>query len=487
MHCDKGRFLAMAWDILASGSEKCRAASAVRGGVTPARTALLALVVAFLPLRALAFPLGGDQTVLPAGTELSEDALARPRELFHSEAMGGRKSYLVNLGDLAFNSPAIFGGKARQAEMSCGTCHVNGASNPKLFVPGLSSRPGTFDTTSLVFNAKTFNSILDPVRIPSLRGARFLAPYGHDGRITSLREFVYNVIVNEFSGPRPSDQVLDGLVAYINDIDFLPNPKIAPGGRLGAQASVAERRGEALFFKPFPKQAELSCAGCHLPAGTFNDQVRHDVGSGGLVKTPTLLNANFNAPYFHDGRYDTYEQVVEHFDRVFDLELSAQDVQDLVAYLNAVGDGERPFDKDGVVLRMKEVLELSSVLEAAIPAADTAVVSLAVTGVGAELRELTEHIPDIRNTAIGGKDERLAARAILKDLVLTLRRVDLEVAAGHIDEAMTEYRKFAQLVNFDVPVALKKAEPWSLFNGNVHQAHYTALGRMLPVTSGQSQ
>ncbi|MHC2467636.1 cytochrome c peroxidase [Bradyrhizobium embrapense] len=476
----------MAWDILASGSGKCRAASADRG-VTTARAALLALIVTLLPLRATAFPLGGDQTVLPAGTEFSEDALARPREIFHSEAMAGRKSYLVNLGDLAFNSPSILGGKARQAEMSCGTCHVNGASNPKLFIPGLSSRPGTFDTTSLVFNAKTFNSILDPVRIPSLRGARFLAPYGHDGRTTSLRDFVYNVIVNEFSGPRPSDAVLDGLVAYINDIDFLPNPKIAPGGRLAAQASVEERRGEALFFKPFPKQAELSCAGCHVPAGTFNDQVRHDVGSGGLVKTPTLLNANFNAPYFHDGRYDSYEQVVEHFDRVFDLELSTQDMQDLVAYLNAVGDGERPFDKDGVVLRMKEVLELSSVLEVAIPAADTAVVSLAVTGVGAELRELTEHIPDIRTTSIGGKNERLAARAILKDLVLTLRRIDLEVGAGRIEEAMAEYRKFAQLVNFDVPVALKKAEPWSLFNSNVHQSHYTALGRMLPVTSRQSQ
>src|SRR5689334_21280075 len=196
LHCDKGRFLAMVWDILASGSGKCRSASGDRG-VGPVRIALLALVVALLPLRATAFPLGGDQTVLPAGTEFAEDALARPRELFHSEAIGGRKSYLVNLGDLAFNSPSILGGKARQAEMSCGTCHVNGASNPKLFVPGVSSRPGTFDTTSLVFNAKTFNSILDPVRIPSLRGARFLAPYGHDGRITSLREFVYNVIVNE--------------------------------------------------------------------------------------------------------------------------------------------------------------------------------------------------------------------------------------------------------------------------------------------------
>ncbi len=39
------------------------------------------------------------------------------------------------------------------------------------------------------------------------------------------------------------------------------------------------------------------------------------------MKTPPLLNANFNAPYFHDGRYDTYEEVVGHFDRVFDLGL----------------------------------------------------------------------------------------------------------------------------------------------------------------------
>jgi cytochrome c peroxidase len=41
-----------------------------------------------------------------------------------------------------------------------------------------------------LFNGKTDNHALDPVRIPSLRGARYLAPYGHDGRMASLRDFV---------------------------------------------------------------------------------------------------------------------------------------------------------------------------------------------------------------------------------------------------------------------------------------------------------
>jgi Di-haem cytochrome c peroxidase len=471
----------------ARGSRReCPRRAAARRRPARGSIAFAALALLLVPWRTDAFPLNGDQTVLPAGTELYEEMLARPRELLHSEAIGGRKSSLSNLGDLAFNSPAILGGKARQAEMSCGTCHVNGVSNPKLFIPGASTRPGNFDTTSLIFNPKAFNSILDPVRIPSLRGARFLAPYGHDGRFSSLRDFVRNVIVNEFAGPEPDPAILDALVAYINDIDFLPNPKIARGGRLASQASDAERRGEALFFKPFPQQAHLSCAGCHIPTGTFTDHLRHDVGSGGLVKTPPLLNANFNAPYFHDGRFDDYAQVVAHFDRLFDLGLSAGDAADLVAYLTAVGDGERPFEKDGVAIRMKEVRELASVLELAIPAADTAIVSLAVTGVGAELREFSERIPDIRNVSVGGQQERLAARVAVKDLVLTLRRIDMAVADGRLDEAMAEYRTFALMATFDVPVALKMAEPWSLFDAKTQEAHYDSLKRVLQTANRQS-
>jgi len=442
--------------------------------------ATLALLLAQPLQPATPFPLSGDETVLPAGTELNEEALSRPRELFHSEAIGGHKSYLVNLGDLAFNSPAILGGVARQASVRCGTCHISGAGNPKLFIPGMSTRPGTFDTTGLSFNAKAFNSILDPVRIPSLRGARYLAPYGHDGRFASLRDFVRNVIVNEFAGPEPAPAILDALVAYIQDIDFLPNPRLGPGGRLASQASDAERRGETLFFKPFPRQANLSCAGCHVPTAAFVDHLQHDVGSGKLVKTPTLVNANFNAPYFHDGRYDSYDQVVDHFDNLFDLGLSAKDKQDLVAYLTAVGDADRPFDKDGVAIRMKEIGDFASVLELAIPARDTAVVSLAASAVGAELRELTERFPDRKSTTVtDGRQERGAARMALKDLVLSLRRIEAGVADGRVDEATEEYQKFSELAFIPVPVLLKKAEPFSLFNPGVHAAHYSTLGQML--------
>jgi Di-haem cytochrome c peroxidase len=437
------------------------------------------LLLASFHGRVAAFPVDGDQTTLPPKSELNEDALDKPREVFRSEVAGG-KSYMVSLGDLAFNSPSVLGGVAQQAGVSCGSCHVNGAGNAKFFMPKMSTRPGNFDTTGPLFNPKADNFMLDPVRIPSLRGARYLAPYGHDGRMSSLQDFVRNVIVNEFAGSEPSPVIVDAIVAYIHDIDFLPNPSLGPGGRLTGQINVAERRGEALFKKPFPHDPGLSCAGCHVPSAAFVDHQQHDVGSGGLFKTPTLRNADFNAPYFHDGRFDSYDQVVAHFDRVFDLGLSAQDRGDLVAYLTAVGDGVQPYERDGAGATLKEINDFNTVLDVAIPANDRDIVALAVDTIGSELRELTERYPDRKNTSVsGGQRERVLARASLKELVLMLRRIDMATAEGRSPDATVEYKNYRNLMVAAVPALLASAERWSLFNPAVHDAHYAALRQVL--------
>ena len=446
--------------------------------------AVLALLLV-LPFRAAtSFPIDGDQGALPAGSELNEDALDLPREVLRSEYRSDRRSYQVNLGDLAFNSPAILGDVARRAGISCGTCHVGGTSNAKLFVPGLSTRPGNFDTTGALFNPKADNHVLDPVRIPSLRGARYLAPYGHDGRMPSLRDFVRNVIVGEFAGPEPTPQILDAVVAYVMEIDFLPNLKLEARGKLSKFATDAERRGEAVFQRPFPHDPELSCAGCHVPSGAFVDHRQHDIGSGGLYKTPTLLNADFNAPYFHDGRYGDLDQVVDHFERTYELGLSAQDRGDLLAYLRAVGDGQRPYDRDDVPLRTRDITDFTLLLNQAIIAHDRDAIDLTVDTLGNQLRDLTEQFPDQRDPVItGGLAERRVARAALKDVVISLRRIAMAASADDFDAARAEYRTYYELTfKRALPIA-HSTEPWSLFNESLREAHNAQRRQMLRATS----
>lgn len=442
-----------------------------------AAAAAAAMLLCFLTV-AHADEFDGAAGLLPAGTDFGDESLDRPRELFKSEDIHGRKSYMVVLGDVAFSSPSILGGAARQAGMSCETCHVNGTSNPRLFVPGMSNRPGNFDVTGPLFNPKAGNGILDPVTPPSLRGARFLWPYGHDGRKPSLRDFVYNVIVNEFAGADPSPEILDALVAYIEDIDFLPNRRLGQGGKLIWPKTDAEKRGEALFYRPFTHDPNTSCASCHIPSSAFVDHLAHDVGSDGLFKTPTLLNVDVNAPYFHDGRYGTLEEVVVHFDRMFYLGLSPQDRQDLVAYVKAIGGGEQPYIRDSVDVRLKEIGDFATVLDTAIPERNKPVVALVADTIGREMREFTEMFPDHKDTSVsGGKAARGKARAALEQLVLDLHQLGAAAAEGHFDDAAADLASYRATLAAAVPT-LKAAEPWSLFDPAIHDAHFARLQQL---------
>ena len=165
--------------------------------------------------------------------------------------------------------------------MACSTCHNRSDINQRFFIPGISPQPGAVDVDGNFFNARFNDHRDDALDIPSLRGIRFTAPYGRDGRLASLRDFTRNVIVNEFNGEEPSPLVLDALVTYMLEFDFLPAPYLDFDGTLNDLAPAAARRGEALFQKPFAQMNNRSCASCHMPDSHFTDNRVHNIGSAG--------------------------------------------------------------------------------------------------------------------------------------------------------------------------------------------------------------
>ena len=445
--------------------------------------AALGAMLAVAPMQAR--PITHDEGVLPAGTELNDDQIDRPNELFYSEQNGGQRTYLSVLGDMLFATPGIFGGMARKAELSCATCHQAGHNNPKLFIPGLSSRPGTFSTANAMFSPHT-GGVSKPVTPPSLRGAVHLAPYTHDGRFATLRDFIRNAVVNEFGGDAPSEQVVDALEAYVRDISFLPNKQVAADGKLTKEASGAARRGEAIFQRPFRNDAAMSCASCHQPGQFFVDHEVHDVGTGGSFKTPTLVNAKFSAPYFHDARFTDFRQVVDYFDSHYDLGLTEQERADLVAYLDAVGDADEPIVRATVQVELDEIELFVSVLDKAIPERNREIIALTVETVGHEWRELGEKFPPAKDTTVkGGLSERRQARNAVFGVVLTLRRIAMASEAGKFDEAArlyAEYRRDAVAA----ATTLKGAEKFSLFDPAVRAEHFRALDRLVDMAAGRS-
>lgn len=130
--------------------------------------------------------------------------------------------------------------------------------------------------------------------------------------------------------------------------------------------SEQELRGQELFFRG------AHCVDCHRAPlfadhGLRNnglDLLYADPGYGGLTgvpadngkfKVPTLRNISVTAPYMHDGRFSTLEEVVDFYAEdvqigspnldnhmlpwvAGDIQLDAQDRADLVAFLRSLTD-----------------------------------------------------------------------------------------------------------------------------------------------------
>ena len=118
-------------------------------------------------------------------------------------------------------------------------------------------------------------------------------------------------------------------------IDNPPAPKLGPLMRLiPEKASPQELRGEALFH------GKAKCATCHY-GPQFTDDYMHDLQverfykgrPEGPVKTFGLRGIKDSPPYLHDGRCPTLHDAVEFFNLIFELKLSRQEKEDLVAFM----------------------------------------------------------------------------------------------------------------------------------------------------------
>lgn len=385
---------------------------------------------------------------LPPGSNIA-DQRELPRLVLQFEEAGEDEANLplVAYGDMLFDSSQIFGNPARELGIACSTCHNRSDVNRDFFIPGLSHRAGGMDVDSAFFNPLFNDRTDDHLDTPSLRGLRFTAPYGRDGREPSLRRFTRNVIVTEFAGKEPTPFQLDALVAYMRQFDFLPNPKIDRTGKLTKLALDAAKRGETLFNTPFEGLNGRACSTCHIPDRNFRDGKTYDIGSseppfpGGTAtafETPTLRNINFSAPYMHDGSLPTLASVVNWFNEKKSLGLDDVQRADLTAYLKAVGDGEQPYQvfvgkESEFRLAFEELTTFASTLNTLLPARDAKHIAILIDTVAPELAADAD--------TMGNP----SAHPMVHQMSNTLQAVGDAVAAGDWAVAETRWQEFQAL------------------------------------------
>lgn len=294
-----------------------------------------AVVAAAVALAIVAAPDDERVRTAPHGDVLAGAELDRVLRAADAATTSTPRAELEAEGRELFNSNAL----ARDGE-ACGACHSMGGANPDL---GIIQHPIPGETPD-------FQGRRD---VPHLFDVARTAPYGWAGDVPTLEQFMANAITLHFTGG--STQVTGERVAAM--VAFLETVRPPRSAFDRGTMSAAARRGEEIF------QGKGGCIGCH-GGPQFTDNSLHvlgvpkvqgsdtDCGAGnpdcpagdpltGAFNTPNLRNVSRTAPYFHNGKFATLEQVVAFYNTQAliapnGLGLTTEEIADLVEYLKTL-------------------------------------------------------------------------------------------------------------------------------------------------------
>ncbi|KAA3595947.1 MAG: cytochrome-c peroxidase [Calditrichaeota bacterium] len=277
-------------------------------------------------------PKGFPNVVIPEDNPQTVEGIKLGRMLYYDRILdkdSSRACASCHLQNLSFSSP----GAGRDV-----MAHVNMAWQSQWLWDG--KVEGTLEEV-MIFEAKDFfEANLDRLRNHPTYPDLFEDAFGTD-------KITYQACANALA------QFTRTMVSFNSKYD-----KFLSGQ---AQFSESEERGYDLFYSE-----KGDCFHCHGNA-LLTDRVFHntgvdpaliDIGLGavtgkvedfGKFKTPTLRNIEMSAPYMHDGRFQTLEEVLDFYNAgggfgtnvdplMRPLGLDEQDKSDLIAFLKTFTD-----------------------------------------------------------------------------------------------------------------------------------------------------
>ncbi len=285
----------------------------------------------------------------------------------------------VALGKQLFSETAL----SRDGTLSCASCHTpDGAFNDaRRFSVGVRGQIGSRNSMPLQ-NLAWKNRFFWDGRAPSLRAQALMPIQDHTEMDETLERVTAKLaekmdypahFAAAFGSPEVSGEkiglALEQYLLTLTSFDSKFDRAFQGQGSLTAE----EQRGFELFmseYEPRTGNFGADCFHCHGGA-LFGDQQFHNNGitlanDPGRVKvtglasdmgkfaTPSLRNVALTAPYMHDGRFSTLEEVIDHYSNpiaqsptldpnlakhpVAGLNLSASDKSALVAFLKTLTD-----------------------------------------------------------------------------------------------------------------------------------------------------
>lgn len=267
---------------------------------------------------------------------------------------------------------------------ACASCHrpENAFTDPRRFSVGISGENGFRNSMPLHNLAWNFNTQFNWDGSANSLESQIFEPVTNPIEMANTWPAVENTLQNTANYPELFEeafgtQIIDSTLVTKALAQFIRTMVSANSKFDRAQLGLAELTPqEQNGLNVFLDESRGDCFHCHgLPENPlWTDNAFHnngldsefdDLGRGnvtgdprefGLFRSPTLRNLKFTAPYMHDGRFETLDEVINHYSEglVFSatidplmkaineggVQLTESDKADLKAFLLSLSDDE---------------------------------------------------------------------------------------------------------------------------------------------------
>ncbi|MEY3010878.1 MAG: hypothetical protein RLZZ314_1520 [Bacteroidota bacterium] len=255
----------------------------------------------------------------------------------------------VHLGRLLFWDTAL----SEDQSMSCGSCHLpaHNFADPQPYSTGVTGALGTRNAMALI-NLGWASSFFWDGRSPTLED-QIRDPVPHPDEmnlpwpeaVERLQEDPWDkgypqLFFDAFGTTEISEDLIVKAMAQFVRTMISSDSKFDRWRRGEVELTASEYNGYQMFLREGGDPEVVpggqfggDCFHCHGEAGLqFTDHLFHNNGldptferdagragitgnplDSGLFRTPTLRNVALSAPYMHDGRFATLEDVIEHY------------------------------------------------------------------------------------------------------------------------------------------------------------------------------
>lgn len=263
--------------------------------------------------------------IIPADNPMTEEGVALGRKLFYEKILSGDNS------------------------MSCGTCHApqNAFSDPNQFSVGIDGLPGNRNSMALInlgWNTSFFwdgrahtleEQVLQPVENPIEMHESWSNAIDELSASMEYKNMFYRAFgepgIDKYKAAKALAQFLRTMISGSSKYDVMY--KFENGLALTPEEEALYQQitpGEWGGYDLFKSLNGADCFHCHngplMQVQKFSnnglDATFADIGRAvvtgnsldeGKFKVPTLRNIALSAPYMHDGRFATLDDVINHY------------------------------------------------------------------------------------------------------------------------------------------------------------------------------